>query len=182
MADRIEVSGLTELREALKTLPEALQGKASQIALTKAARPIVRAAQQKAPTRKPRGFMGPMRPEKTKGRLRASIYSFRNRESTKTFESRLIGVKGRAWYWRFIEFGRASISRAKGSLGTPVKGFFGKVVKAVPARPFLRPAFEENANRAIELYRDALLPAIEKTARKAFQRSQRRLRKYITGF
>jgi HK97 gp10 family phage protein len=182
MPDQIEVSGLTELRQALKILPEALQGKASQAALAKAARPIVRAAQQKAPTRKPRGFIGPVRPEKAKGGLRAAIYSYRNRESTKTFESRYIGVKGKAWYWRFIEFGRASISRAKGSLGNPIKGFFGKVVKAVPAKPFLRPAFDENAEQAIEIYRDALLPSIEKVAKQAYARSQRRLRKYITGF
>jgi len=183
MADKIEVSGLAELRQTLlKSLPEALQGKASQAALTKAARPIIAAAQAKAPTRKARGFVGPVRPGGTKGRLRASIYSYRSPESTKTQESRFIGVKGRAFYWRFIEFGRASITRAKGSLGSVVKGFFGKTVTAVPAKPFLRPAFEENVNKAIDIYQKALLPAIEKVARQAYARSQRRLRKAITGF
>lgn len=184
MADQIEVSGLAELRETLlKSLPEAMQGKASQAALAKAARPIVDAAKQKAPTRKPRGFVGPMSSGGgAPGRLRASIYSYRNRESKKTYESRFIGVKGKAWYWRFIEFGRATIERAKGSLGTPVKGFFGKKVRAVPAKPFMRPAFEENANRAIQIYQQALIPSIEKVARQAYARSQRRLRKYITGF
>lgn len=183
MPDQIEVSGLAELRETmLKTLPEALQGKASQLALTKAARPIIAAAQARAPTRKPRGFVGPMPAGKAKGNLRRAIYSYRSPESTKTYESRFIGVRGRAWYWRFIEFGRASIERAKGSLGNPVKGFFGKKVVAVPAKPFLRPAFEQNATKAIELYQQGLLPALEKVARQAYARSQRRLRKAITGF
>lgn len=183
MASNIEVSGLAELRKTLlKDLPEALQGKASQAALAKAALPIVRQAQATAPTRKPRGFVGPMQPGKAKGNLRRSIYAYRNRDSTRTYESRFIGVRGRAFYWRWIEFGRASISRAKGSLGNVAKGFFGKVVKAVPAKPFMRPAFEANSAKAIEIYKQALQPAIAKVARQAEQRSFRRIRKALTGF
>jgi len=182
VADQIDVSGLTELRETLlKSLPEALQGKASQAALTKASAPIVQSAKLKAPSRKPRGFVGPTQPDSKKGRLRASIYSFRNRESNKTYESRFIGVKGRAWYWRFIEFGRGQVEIARGSLGTPIKGFFGKAVRAFPAHPFLRPAFEENVQVALSIYQRELIPAIEKVARKAYERSTRRLRKAITG-
>ena len=178
----IEVSGLSELRETLlKRLPEALQGKASQAALAKAAKPIVDSARAKAPTRKPRGFVGPMRPgEGGDGRLRRSIRSWRNRESTKTYESRFIGVRG-AFYWIFIEFGRGAIESAK-SLGTPIKGFFGKMVKAIPARPFLRPAFEELKMVALERYRKAMLPAIEKVAANARRKSVRSLIKNVTGF
>lgn len=180
MADQIEVSGLAELRQTLlKDLPEALQGKASQIALGKAAKPIVDSAKAKAPS----SFVGPLKPgQRARGRLRDSITSARNPESTKTYESRLIGVRRSAWYWRFIEFGRASITREKGSLGTPAKGFFGKTVAAVPAKPFLRPAFEENVGQVPAIYSRALQPAIEKVARQARARSARRLRKYITGF
>lgn len=184
MADQIGVSGLTELRQTLlKDLPQALQGKASQAALAKAARPIVNTAKQLAPTRKARGFVGPMPLGKTlAGRLRKSIYSYRNRESTRTYESRYIGVRARAFYWRFIEFGRSIITRAKGVLGTPSKGWFGKVVQATPARPFMRPAFEQNANRAIEIYARELKPAIAKVAAKANARAVRALTKKITGF
>lgn len=180
MANKVEVTGLAELRETLtKTLPEALQGKAAQAALAKACKPIVDAAKAKAPTR----FVGPLKGgARARGRLRDAIVSTRNHESTKTYESRLIGVLPRAWYWRFIEFGRAVVTRKKGSLGTPGKGFFGKTVKAFPARPFLRPAFEENANRSIEIFGKALLPAIEKVAKQAAARSKRALRKYVTGF
>lgn len=184
MADQIGVSGLTELRQTLlKDLPEALQGKASQAALAKASRPIVNTAKQLAPTRKARGFMGPMPlGKKLAGILRKSIYSYRNRASTRTYESRFIGVRQRAFYWRFIEFGRASITRAKGVLGNQRVGFFGKVVAAVPARPFMRPAFEQNATRALEIYRRELLPAIARVAAKANTRAIRKLTKQITGF
>ncbi len=177
MAEEIAVAGLAELRETLLArLPEALQGKASQAALAKAARPIVADAVSRAPSRKPRGFVGPARVGTSpSGNLKRAIYSFRNRESTKTQESRLIGVRGRAFYWRFIEFGRASISKSSGSLGTPLKGFFGKVVQAIPARPFLRPAFEANKIRAIEIYAAALRPAIEKVAAKARARTIKKL-------
>lgn len=183
MADQVEVSGLAEIRETLlRRLPQALQGKASQAALAKAARPIVTAAVSKAPSRKPRGFVGPVQPSvEQRGNLRKSIYSYRNRASTRTYESRFIGVKSKAFYWRWIEFGRASITSAK-SMGTPLHGFFGKVVKAMPARPFMRPAFEENKTQAISIYVAAIRPAIEKVAAQARRRSVRRLTKAITGF
>lgn len=184
MADEVVVNGLVELREILQAkLPQALQGKASQLALAKAARPIVADAQSRAPTRKPRGFIGPVSADSGgRGNLKKSIYSYRNRSSTRTYESRLIGVRGRAFYWTFIEFGRASIERPKGSLGTPAKGFFGKVVKAVPARPFMRPAFEANKLRSLDIYARALGPAIEKVAKDGMRRSFYRLSKKITGF
>lgn len=182
MPDQVDVSGLAELRQTLlKDLPESLQGKASQLALAKAAAPIVRQAKALAPSRKPRGFVGPML-DKAKGNLKKAIYSYRNRASTKTYESRFIGVRGKAWYWRFIEFGRGVVSRATGVLGTPVKGFFGKVVQAIPARPFLRPAFEANKLRAIEIYKQSLIPQIAKVSQRAAARSARRVRKAITGF
>jgi HK97 gp10 family phage protein len=184
MADQIGVSGLTELKDVLeRKLPLALQGKASQRALAKAARPIVRDAQQRAPSRKPRGFMGPM-PEDTDnaaGTLKRSIYSYRNRSSTRTYESRFIGVRGRAFYWHWIEFGRGTISKAK-SMGTVVKGFFGKEVKAVPARPFMRPAFESKKMEALEIYRQTLVPEVEKVAAQHRAKTIRRITKSITGF
>ncbi len=180
MADQIEVSGLAELRQTLlRDLPEALQGKASQLALRQAAKPMIETAKSLAPS----SFVGPLKPgQRARGRLRDSIKSARNPQSTKTYEAISIGVTRRAWYWTFIEFGRASITRDKGSLGTPRSGFFGKTVKAVPPKPFLRPAFDQNAEGAIAIYGRALIPAIKIVALKAQQRSLRRIRKTITGF
>lgn len=181
--NQVEVSGLAELRETLlKRLPEALQGKASQIALAKAAKPIVDDARAKAPSRKPRGFMGPVKGEASQGNLRKSIYSYRSKTSTKTNEVRHIGVRPKAFYWRWIEFGRSTITKVKGSLGNMRKGWFGKVVRAVPAKPFMRPAFEANKEKSIGIYAAAIRPAIEKVAAQAQRRQIRRIRKAITGF
>lgn len=183
MPEILGVSGLTEIRQTLLKLPEAVQGRASQSALAKAAAPIVRLAKSLAPRRASRELVGPLPggQDAPPGLLRKSIRAFRNRNSTKSYESRFIGVRGKAWYWKFIEFGRGAITSAK-SLGTQAKGFFGKAVKAVPARPFLRPAFEALKSQAIEIYRKALVPEVEKYAQRAYQRSIRRITRKVTGF
>jgi HK97 gp10 family phage protein len=157
---KVEVKGLKELRDVLtRKLPIELQGKPVQNALSKAARPIVREARRLAPERT--------------GRLKRAIYSFRSRASTRTRQSRLIGVrsgkrfKGKdAFYWKWVEFGRGAVTRKRGVLGTPSNGFFGREVKAVPARPFLRPAFQSQKERSVEEFRRSLAPEIEKAAKK----------------
>jgi len=56
----------------------------------------------------------------------------------------------------------------------------------VPARPFLRPAFEANKHRALEIIKTELRGQVEKVARRAQARSASRLgrslRQKITGF
>jgi HK97 gp10 family phage protein len=201
MVDQVEVTGLAELRETLlKDLPEALQGKASQLALARAAAVIVTDAKLRAPARADQ-FVGPLpQGQRPKGNLRSAIYSYRNRDSTRTYESRFIGVRRRAWYWKFIEFGRgivkpkrlkektrnSRISRGsptneRETLGTPAKGWFGKEVQAVPARPFLRPAFEANKLKAIEVYRESVLPAIKRVSERARRKSLRSIRRALVG-
>jgi HK97 gp10 family phage protein len=171
MADEINVEGLDELRQALQQLPAKLQGKAMQATLAKAAKPIVAAARQLAPVKT--------------GTLRRAIYSFRDRQSTPTREGRLISVRrGKkaqksnrdAYYWKFIEFGHGPIKSKSGkSLGNVEDGFFGTEVKAVPPRPFLRPAFEANKLKALDIVRTELQGQINKAAQKAYQRSISRL-------
>mgnify|MGYP001231020517 CR=1 FL=1 len=193
MTQTVRVEGLAELRETLmKRLPEALQGKALQGALAQGAKPIVAAARARAPVKT--------------GRLKKAIYSYRNRESRRTYESRLISVRqgrkfqksGRdAFYWKWIEFGHGVITlqhrrksggnkgRLSRSLGTPAKGFFGREIKAAPARPFMRPAFESKKLAALEAIRQSLAGQIEKVATRAMARSRSRLgralRRTITG-
>lgn len=179
----IRVEGLAELERMLKrTLPDRLQGKALQGALAKAARPIVTSARQLAPVKT--------------GRLRSAIYSKRSRFSTPGFERRIIAVRrGKkqqkrdrdAYYWKWIEFGRGVVRRTrKGEegrvLGTPDKGWFGAEVKAIPARPFMRPAFESNKTQAVEIIRKELAAEIKKVAARQQARVLRSLRKTVTGF
>lgn len=179
------VQGLTELRDMLRRkLPEAVQGKALQGALREAAKPIVTEARQRAPVKT--------------GRLRKAIYSFRDRASRRTREARLISVRSGkkfkardAYYWKWIEFGHGVIRlkhRRKGgkgqvskSLGTPAKGFFGKEVQAVPARPFMRPAFESRKYQALEAFRVTLAAQIDKVAARNISRARSRLARKL-GF
>lgn len=172
MTEEVQVSGLDELRDVLlRKLPENLRGKALQGALAKAAKPIIATARQLAPSKS--------------GRLRKAIYSFRDRQSTPTRESRLISVRrGKkaqknnrdAYYWKFVEFGHGPIKAKSGkSLGNQQDGFFGNEVKAVPPRPFMRPAFETNKLKAIDIVKAELAGQIDKVAKKAVQRSATRL-------
>jgi HK97 gp10 family phage protein len=179
----IRVEGLAELEQMLKrTLPDRLQGKALQGALAKAARPIVSTARQLAPVKT--------------GRLRSAIYSKRSKFSTPGFERRIVSVRrGKrqqkkdrdAFYWKWIEFGRGVVRRKrKGDegkvLGTPTAGWFGTEVQPIPARPFMRPAFESNKTQAIEIIRKELAGEIKKVAAREQARIASRLRKTITGF
>jgi HK97 gp10 family phage protein len=167
MVESVKVEGLRELREALvRKIPAEMQGKVLQSALTAGARPIVNEAKTRVPRRT--------------GRLAKAIYSRRNREgSNGVREERVITVRqgGRrdrdGYYWRWIEFGRGVVQIARGVLGTPGKGFFGREVKAVPARPFLRPAFENRKTDALEAIRVRLAKGIAKAAEKARWRTSK---------
>lgn len=181
------VEGLTELRDMLRRkLPESVQGKALQGALREAAKPIVADARARVPVKT--------------GRLRKAIYSFRDRASRRTQETRLISVRSGkrfqkqnrdAYYWKWIEFGHGVITlkhRRKGgkgqisnSHGTPAKGFFGKEVKAQPAHPFMRPAFEAKKFQALEAFRVNLAAQIDKVAARNLSRIKSRLSRKI-GF
>lgn len=161
----VEVKGLRELREALlKTVPAETQGKVLQAALAKAAAPVTKAARSLAPVKT--------------GRLRRAIYSYRQKfGETLTHATRAVGVrtggKRGAFYWRFVEFGRAAVaikSRKKREakvLGTPAKGFFGKEVEAYRGQAFMRPAFEANKSTSVEVFKRELWAQIQKAAARA---------------
>lgn len=65
------------------------------------------------------------------GKLRSSIVIRKAKKKFQTKGSQMysVGVLKKAWYWRFVEFGTSRLS----------------------ARPFLRPAFERNINKSINL-------------------------------
>lgn len=161
-----KVEGLSELRDLLqRRLPEHLQTKALQPALAKAAKPIVNDARARVPVKT--------------GAVRRAITSARSRKSTKVMAVRIIGVNvkrikrpnvvnGRSrwidkFYWKQLEFGRAAYV-SKRNLGTSEHGFFGRTFQAVPARPFLRPAFESKKYEAVQKFKESMGPEIEKFA------------------
>lgn len=170
MAEQIRIEGLDELRDVLtRTLPENLRGKAVQATLAKAAAPIIRAAKALAPV--------------DTGRLRRAIYSFRNRQSTRTYESRLISVRRGnraaktnrdAFYWKFVEFGHLT---RRSKEGPPT---------FVPPKPFMRPAFEGQKYTALQIIQDQMRAQIERVAKRAHAKSVTRLgrafRRSLSGF
>jgi HK97 gp10 family phage protein len=186
VSEEIRVEGLQELRDLLlRKLPEHIQTRALQASLAKAVQPIVREAKARIPVKT--------------GLAKRAIYSYRSRASTKQKAVRHISVRsGRrfgakdAFYWRWIEFGRgvSVVGKKRGaprggerarSLGTPSVGWFGKEVKAVPARPFMRPAFEAKKYAAIEAFTRHMLPEIEKAANRFTNTLNSRLRRKAFG-
>jgi HK97 gp10 family phage protein len=153
----MRIDGLKELQNALKELPKEIQKRPLRSAVSAGAKVIADEAIKKAP-------------QGETGNLRKSIYRYRSRrQSTTGKETFLVGVRkgkakfvdnsrnrrlgrvgktyqtqGEAYYWRFVEFGTSS----------------------QPARPFLRPAFENSKERAVQVMKERLGKAIETQARK----------------
>lgn len=164
MVETVKIEGLRELREALmKTVPEHMRGRVLQQALGAGARLVVTDARRRAPMKT--------------GTLKRAIYATRNkRGSNQVREERVVTVrqgkragKKDAFYWRWVEFGRGTVEAGRGTrvLGKPGKGFFGRQVRAVPARPFLRPAFESQKVAAVDSIRARLAKELDAAAAKA---------------
>lgn len=147
----VEVQGLEGIRNALNSvIPAHFQGAALQAMLAAAAKPIVDAAKARAPVKT--------------GLMKGDIYSFKDSRSTATSQIRGISVRtGRratkshqaAYYWPWIEYGHGVITTDKRSLGTSATGYFGKIVQAYPAHPFMRPAFDSQKLVALQVFEDA---------------------------
>ena len=153
----VKIEGLKELQEAMNQLPLEIQKRPLRSAVSAGAKVIMDEAIRGAP-------------QGETGNLRKAIYRYRSRSQSRTGqETFLVGVRkgkkeyvdsarnrrfgrvgkkytveGEAFYWRFVEFGTSKM----------------------PARPFLRPAFESKKNQAVETIRNRLAIAIEQTAKK----------------
>lgn len=153
MTETVQVHGLRELREALiRKVPENMQGKVLQKALSAGATPMLRTARQLVPVRT--------------GVLKRAIHAMRSKlNSNGVFEERIIRVRwGKrqqkfnrdAFYWRFIEFGH----RAGNTQVQP--------------RPFLRPAFDTNKRISLDLIVKSLRKSLTEAAKKASWRTPSR--------
>lgn len=159
----ITVSGLAGIQNALNSVvPQQFQGAYLQKMLAAAAVPIITDAEARA--------------RKRTGTMAADIFSFKDKSSTPTNEVRGISVRtgkratkthGDAYYWVWIEYGHAIITTAGRTLGTPASGYFGKTVKAYPAHPFMRPAYEAQKYASLQAFQDAAGLQLTEAANKA---------------
>ena len=161
MANSVRIDGLDGVLDRLKALPPEIvskNGGPARRALFRGAKIIRESAKAKAPVRS--GF------------LREQIVAMRSREPRRHGASEMysVGIKGgarrkyantkrnvrkgrageeyqtagNAYYWRFIEFGTARM----------------------PARPFLRPAFESNKDAALNAIVEELNKGLDRITRK----------------
>lgn len=134
-----KTKGAQELQANLKALPVMLRLQALRASVSAAAGVVQKAARAAAP-------------EDT-GVLRRAIYRTRSRSlSTVDQEAAIVGVRfGKqyqkrgqdAWYWKFLEFG----------------------TKKLPARPFIRPAFESTKEEQVKVMAARLSAAIRRITR-----------------
>lgn len=143
----LQVVGYKQLDAALGELPQALRRNVVLAALRKAARPTVRDARSRAPRGKDpkrRGSKKQRRSKKSEGIGAGadSIAARAVRATTATTTTIAIGPDAQHWYLRFSEFGTARSRK----------------------QPFLRPAFDGNAERAAVDVGEALWEQLARTA------------------
>lgn len=162
-----KVTGLKEFQEKLRAMPQDIARNALRAGVAAMAAVVRKEAQRRAPLRS--------------GRLRKAIYQVGSRSESNLYRQvfkirvrtgvRIVkGKKDRsrdAFYWRWIEFGRGPVRAGRGTrvLADKESGqFFGKEVRGVTPRPFMRPAFEAKKGDAIEALRARIQKRIERFA------------------
>jgi len=152
----LRIEGLKELQYALNQLPKEIQARPLRSAVSAAAKVIADDVKTQVPVET--------------GTLKSAVYRYRSRRNSTTGrETFFVGIRqgkakyantarnrragrvgktyktqGEAFYWRFLEFG----------------------TKKMQARPFLRPAFEANKQKAVEVMKERLSKAIQAQAKK----------------
>lgn len=132
MAERIQVLGLRELGVAMQGLSDDMRTKVARQAVAAGAGVVRKAARDKAPV--------------DSGNLKASLIMKRVKDTSLTEEYIVTPRKGKtrdgkdAYYARFVEFGTVQ----------------------APAQPFMRPALEDNVQRATNAIAERLAARIKK--------------------
>ena len=182
-----KVDGFAQLDEALKMLPDEVQRKEVRSALRKAARVISDDASQRAPVHAA-PYEGPSKAQKKPGTLRHSIaVRLLTARSAKDAVTARISVKKAAWYGRLVEFGHRIVPRlpkgdgVRGSAKSMARRQARKAAHArgqnVPAKPFLRPAFDAKGNEAVSVFADALGTGIARAWARLYKRPRGRGRR-----
>ena len=152
----IEIKGLRELDYNLKQLPLKIQKKVLRQAVRAGATVIRKEARKNI-----KGL-----PEKT-GTLRKSISIAKSRESIPHNPIFTIGPSNKGWYGHLIEYGfTATGPKKKGLTYRDSRARAHKFGKHVPAKPWLRPAFDTTVKKVIQQMGKRLGIGIEREAAK----------------
>lgn len=152
MATQIRVEGLSELSRRLKELPDAIAGKGGgplRYAIFQAAKVIKAQAIANAPV--------------DTGKLKANIVTARQRKNPKGREGYFIEVRRKRKH-----YARTRANVRKGKVGKTYEqrdAYYGMFIEfgteRMPARPFMRPAFESKKEEAAMTFRTAFARGIE---------------------
>lgn len=150
----LKIEGAKQLDDVLKQLPQNVARRALVPSLRSAAAVLRREIVARAPD-------GPDAPHPRYGELRKNI--------TVTIDRRPGGFAaiihtGRAFWARWLEYGRAAMTVRSKKVLSDGKVIYGRQVKAAPAQPFFRPAFDAKAQEALARLGERLGENIEKEA------------------
>lgn len=147
MADKAEIEGLKELRAKLKALPNKIQKNILRSAIHAAAGELRDEAKAMAPVQS--------------GALRKSIKAIRKRGTPTEVQS---NVNVGAFYSRFVEQGHALV---KGGRKNAKKKKAGAIIGHVPAKPFLRPAYDKMKGKLSDFVKKKIIEKLFSLASKA---------------
>lgn len=146
----VKIRGLAELKAKLAKLPVDLEKKVLRKGVTAAARVILRQAlaNARAKFQARSGLL-----------FRSFGISVRRRKDGKGV-SAVVGIRGDAFYARFLEKGWRAIGRGKGRRAQLRRGSIQG--KRIPGRPFMEPALEAKADEAVREMEKAIVEYIDK--------------------
>lgn len=155
MADEfMQLQGFKELAAALREMPEKIAEKVLRSAVASGASEVKKEVVRRAPT--------------LSGALKVNVFFKRERTETSQRQVYIVGVKrGQAKYAKTkknVRLGRAGKTYNNDG-GTFYWKFAEFGTSRQPAKPFVRPAFESQKNKAIERIRERLDAGIQKIAR-----------------
>jgi HK97 gp10 family phage protein len=157
MTRPVRIAGARELNAALRDLAGPAQRRVIQATMQAAARLVQRNVRRAAPR-------GKGDPHPKYGRLRDNIRVTRL-PGPQRF--RVVVHTGRAFWATWVEYGRGALAVKRKKVLSDGKTIFGREVRAMPARPFFRPAWDTTAPR--------LLPEIARRIGAGLEREAARL-------
>lgn len=152
-----KIDGLKALDDALKELPRAVAQRETTGALFAGAQVVRKEVIARAPVSNA--------PDPKYGHLKDNIVVRRIKLLYDGAAAVGVGT-GKAFWARWVEFGRAAVKIRRRKILSDGKEIYGTELAAVPARPFMRPAMDAGAPRALEVVAKRLKAGIERQAKR----------------